>query len=581
MSSQGDLLRYLVAGGLTVLALSAGVRWWRGRGKVRASIAGALGLLALVSLLNIAGELTHYRYRVMAQVSLVAFLGSGLLLLEFRHRFVPLPRVLRIAAVVAAAGAATFAFVAQLDYGRNVTFHGLDALAMLAVVVVWSVLIFEPIVRFWRASRDRPKVQGARLRSLSGAYALLVVIILFALTLRTDRYPAAAIVMQAAALVLVLGLHAAVSPPRWLRRVWRSSEQQALRASRDLVMFAPGREILATRALDWATRLVGGSSGFIATSEDGVLAACGLADEDARQLAATLSPDEGPAFVPLDGREGGAIVAPIRTEAGTATLAVLSGPYVQLFGSDEIEILGEYAGEIGVALDRVRLTEELQRLDVARRDFISNAAHELRTPLTAILGFSSMLATTPEALAPSKTREALDAMHQQAHRMRKLVNNLVDLAQMEQGKLKVGVSPVSLAGAVREAINEMPPPADHTVEVNVPEVAVLADNQRLEQIIASLLSNAYTYGGPCVRIDATPNGEWVSVAVADDGRGVPDGVRGHLFDPFVRGVEASGAPGSGLGLAIARSLVQAFGGDIRYEDADPGARFVVTLPLAA
>lgn len=581
MGGNESVLRYLVAGALTVLALSSGARWRRGGGSVQGTIAGALGLLALVSLLGIAGDLTGYRLRILGDVSLVAFVGSGLLLLEFRHRFVPIPRLVRVAAFAAAVVSAAGAVVAQLPYGTDVTLRGADAIAVLGVIGVWSVFLMEPIVRFWRAARNRTQVQAARLRALAFAYALLVTILVFAAAFRPARSSAGAIGSQVAALVLVLALHAAIAPPRWLRRVWRAPEQQAMRAARDLIMFAPNREILSARAVDWAVRLVGGTSGYISRPDGTMLATTALDEEAARELAGELRPQKDAMFVPLPGSAGGAIVAPIPTDAGVNTLVVLSGPYVQLFGSEEIEILGDYADDVGVAFDRVLLTEELHRLEVARRDFISNAAHELRTPLTAILGFSSMLTASPQSQTREQIVQAVDAIHAQARRMTGLVNKLVDLAQMEQGTLRVEVSPMSLDKVVRGAIEEAAPPPHRALEISVPPVRVMADEERLEQIITALLSNAYTYGGPRVRIEATPNGHGVELAVTDDGSGVPDVVRSHLFEPFARGVEASATSGSGLGLAMARSLAQAFGGDLRYEEGRPGARFVLTLPLAA
>src|SRR5688500_15827529 len=133
-------------------------------------------------------------------------------------------------------------------------------------------------------------------------------------------------------------------------------------------------------------------------------------------------------------------------------MVVLSGPFAQMFGSDETERLDEYAAEVGIALDRVHLTEDLRRLDEARRAFIANAAHELRTPLTAILGFSSMVAADPLGMPPEQLQRAMDAVHRHSLRMRTLVNNLLDLTQIEAGKLTVTITPLSLTEIARQAL---------------------------------------------------------------------------------------------------------------------------------
>ncbi|MFY9588805.1 MAG: HAMP domain-containing sensor histidine kinase, partial [Actinomycetota bacterium] len=378
---------------------------------------------------------------------------------------------------------------------------------------------------------------------------------------------------------LIPALQIAIAPPRWLRRIWRSPETQALRASRDLVMHAPDRPTLAARALDWAQRLVGGDAGFIATEKLNVLAHAGMEHDDACDMAARLRATEQAATVKLPGRSGLAIVAPVRTESGLSTLVVLSGPYIQLFGSEELQLVTEYATEIGLALDRVRLTEELQRLDVARREFIANAAHELRTPLTAILGFSSMLSGDPSKMPTEQLSVALDTIHRHALRMRLLINNLLDLAQLEQRKLRVFTVPTSLAAAVKQAIDGVPPSEEHSLTIEVPaDITVIADPLRLEQIVTNLVTNAFKYGGPNVHIEARADDHMAMMVVSDDGPGVPEDVRAHIFDPFVRGDGTAGVQGSGLGLAIVRNLVQAFGGDAWYEDAQPhGARFVMAF----
>lgn len=581
MKDAAEILPYLVAAGFGLVALGALRRWRRQGGRATAVIAAAVGLLAIVSILGRVGEVTDYRYRLLFEAGLLGFLASGYLLLQFRHEFLPLPLLVRIAALVVTAGAGGFLISRKLEYGPDVLYTGLDSLALLIAVAVWAVMVIEPIIQFWRASKKRPAVQRARLRSLSAAYFGIVAILVVGLSLGSDADPSVDVSLQIAALVLIPMLHAAIAPPRWLRRSWRAPEEVALRASRELVMFAPDRRTLGLRAVDWANRLVGGEAGFLATPGGDVIAEDGISHDQACDLAARFRAVDEAVSMPTRGGAGRAIVAPARTEHGVNALVVLSGPFAQLFGSDEIERLSEYASEVGIALDRVHLTEEMRRLDEARRAFIANAAHELRTPLTAILGFSSMVADDPARMPPEQLQKAMDAVHRHSLRMRTLVNNLLDLTQIEAGKLTVTLAPISLSEVARQVLESTPAPDGRSVSLSVPDVPVIADRLRLEQVFANLLVNAFKYGGSNVDVEGRTENGSVIVTVTDDGAGISEPLRSRLFEPFERGA-AVGKEGSGLGLAIVRSLLRAFGGDIWYEPVDPhGARFAFRLECAS
>lgn len=577
MNESVQWLDYVLLAGFALVALLALRRWRLGGGRAMAIIGGAVGLLAIVSAIGKISEATDYRYRILFDITIAAFLGSGYLLILFRHQFLPVPRWIRIGALVVSAGVGGYLIYQQLEYGPDVVYEGPDMAALLALVGVWAASVLEPSIQFWRAARKRPTVQRARLRSLSAAYLGIILILIVALALGQDADPTVSTAIQASTLALIPLLAAAITPPRWLRRIWRAPEEEALRASRHLVMFAADRVSLAGRALEWATRLVGGDAGFIALPNGDVLAEMGISHEEACDLSTRYRPREQASPFPIRSEDGTAIVAPFFTETGICTLVVLSGPFAQLFGTDEIDRLGDYAEDVGVALDRAYLTEEMQRLDEARRAFIANAAHELRTPLTAILGFSSMVAADPVRMPPEQLQQAMEAVHRHSLRMRTLVNNLLDLTQIDAGKLNVNVAPVSLPEVARQALETAPVPPDKSVSMDVPDVKVNADRLRLEQVFANLLVNAYKYGGPHVDVDGYAEDRTVVVTVTDDGPGIAEPLRSRLFEPFVRGA-AVGKEGSGLGLAIVRSLLRAFGGDIWYEDASPkGARFCFRL----
>jgi PAS domain S-box-containing protein len=223
------------------------------------------------------------------------------------------------------------------------------------------------------------------------------------------------------------------------------------------------------------------------------------------------------------------------------------------------------------------ITEQRRAEDVLRR-FIANASHELRTPLTTISGYAEALASKGRDLPEEMFEEFLEALGRQGERARHLVESLLDLSRAEQGAGVSRSEPVALAEATRRVIEAVSPPDGTSVDILVPgDMVVLADSGALERALINLLTNAYKYGGPHVRIEAQEHDGEPRIVVTDDGPGVPDETIPHLFEPFSRGVGAPGI-GSGLGLAIARSLVESFGGEIHYEPgAQGGARFVMKL----
>jgi signal transduction histidine kinase len=556
------------------------VRWARVPDRLHAYIALAVGLLALSSLLGEIGEHTGYRYRLLFVVSLVAFVASGYFLLLVRHELLPLSLWARgtILGITVVTGVA--ALLADLPYTATPRYTPSQSVVLLALVAVWTTCVGEPIVRFWLASRTRPAVQRARLRSLSFAYAGIVAILVIAVAVQPTPHSPLAITIGVSVLALLPLLYAALAPPRWLRRAWRQPEEEDFRLAQDLLSFEEDPAVLGERALNWALRLVGGSGGFIFDGDGALLAVSGFDEADVRPLARALTGWEKRRRAPVRVADRQwAVGVAVPTEAGPGLLCVMGGALTPLFGSDEVDRLRELARSVGVALDRVRLAADLARLDRARRDFIANAAHELRTPLTTIVGLSSTLVAGKERVASERLFAGLDAVDRQAQRMRSLVNNLLDLSQVEQGRLKVDLRPLDMSAAVDQALEGSPPDNGATVQVDIEDgLRVVADPMRLDQVLTNLLTNAYRYGGKEVRVAARAVDGEALVVVSDDGPGVPPELASRVFEPFARGQNGSDTRGSGLGLAIVLKLVEAFGGTVSYEPAQPtGARFLLRL----
>jgi protein-histidine pros-kinase len=227
----------------------------------------------------------------------------------------------------------------------------------------------------------------------------------------------------------------------------------------------------------------------------------------------------------------------------------------------------------------IRNVTERKRLEAARDEFIHNAAHELRTPLATLAGLGELLAAHLHQMSGEQVERSLAALQRQGERASVLVSNLLDLSQLEGGRVRFHLEPVDPAESARRALDAAPAPGGTSVEIAVPErLLVWADAARLDQVLTNLYTNAYRYGGPHVSVDGEAGEGAVVLIVSDDGPGVPGELTKRLFKPFARGQDTEAQGGSGIGLAICRRLVEAFGGTIRYEPGRPtGARFTLRL----
>jgi len=161
--------------------------------------------------------------------------------------------------------------------------------------------------------------------------------------------------------------------------------------------------------------------------------------------------------------------------------------------------------------------------------------------------------------------------------MHSLVNNLLDLTKLEQGRDIFKLEPVSLARTFDRLMLAYPPPDGKHVVRDVGEYTVLAEPRRLEQVFANLLLNAYRHGGSFIVVRAWDEGDAIATKVQDDGPGVETTLTDSLFEPFQRGTSSSVVEGSGLGLAIVRGFVESFGGTVALDTSAEGARIVVRL----
>jgi signal transduction histidine kinase len=237
--------------------------------------------------------------------------------------------------------------------------------------------------------------------------------------------------------------------------------------------------------------------------------------------------------------------------------------------------------EIGQLTDTFnRMQQQLQRVDVARKEFIATASHELRTPIFSLAGFVELL--QDEDLDEETHREFLETMSEQVARLQKLSVDLLDLSRLDSGSVELQTEPVDLAELTRSVAGEFHPRlAEHGTELvlDVPEEGPSAccDRERVAQIMRILLDNAlqHTPEGTHVTVSATRYNGAAELTVADSGPGLPAGARSKVFERFFTGDAARGA---GLGLAIARELAERMDGRLVLSAERDSTAFTLELP---
>jgi signal transduction histidine kinase/ActR/RegA family two-component response regulator len=236
-----------------------------------------------------------------------------------------------------------------------------------------------------------------------------------------------------------------------------------------------------------------------------------------------------------------------------------------------------------VSADR-NLRAGLERVNRSKSEFLSRMSHELRTPLNVMLGYSELLALD----ALPHQREALASVHEAGKHLLALINEVLDIARIEQGRLDLQLQPLPILALLEEVLTLVQPLAQrHLVQLrlhnHLNNDLVLADPQRLRQVMLNLLSNAIKYNRPSglVEVSWQRQGQRLWLTVRDTGRGIAADKLERLFMPFDRlGIESSGIEGTGIGLTLSKALLEAMGSTISVEsDLGVGSSFRFFLPI--
>jgi two-component system, OmpR family, sensor histidine kinase KdpD len=257
---------------------------------------------------------------------------------------------------------------------------------------------------------------------------------------------------------------------------------------------------------------------------------------------------------------------------------------------EQRQLLDTFAALIAIALERVHYVEVAQDALVRmeserlRNSLLAALSHDLRTPLTVLVGLAESLTLTKPPLSPAQL-ESAEAIQDEARRMSTLVSNLLDMARIESGEVKLNLQWQPLEEVVGSALNATQGMLkQHVVEVRIPRDLPLVriDALLIERVLVNLLENAskYTPPGSKITLAAEAVADQLSVSVSDNGPGLPAGREEAVFQKFTRGERESATPGVGLGLAICRAIIESHQGRIvATHRPGGGARFSFTLPL--
>jgi len=546
----------------------------------------------------------------------VLLLAQPVLTLRLIAHFRTLPRALVVVVTLAFLGSAAW-FVVGITGNR---------VAVIAVVAYFVIAELVAALYFVRAARTRAGTARARLLVAGGATFLFAAAVLVAgagavaASGGGNSSPAVTAVARLVALAAGLGYLAAFAPPRWIRRI----QQQAIafELNQRLLGVEPGTapEVFWQQLADAARNVTGGSAALIvAAGPEGRLLATSGEWEGRPEVGSSLrhAVQSGTVGSTASADNDGVTGTIVTVERGNTLIRVpligstgLRGELIvivagsPLFVDDDVDLLSTLASRTLTTIEREealadrsalvaslrRTNEELARASAAKSDFLAAMSHELRTPLNSIIGFSELLMAPVDR---TDGRRSIDVVDHAAHihgagvQLLDLINEVLDLARIEAGRLDLQYERFDVAALVRRTVDSMLPLADRKGIVPMVQAAgpvqIEADPGRVRQVVYNLLSNAIKFSpqGGAVRVTVSADAETARIAVEDEGPGIPAVEQGLVFEAFSQGALGRGqAEGAGLGLALSRQLAEAHGGAVELEsEVGRGSRFTLALPL--
>ena len=460
-------------------------------------------------------------------------------------------------------------------------------------------------------ARRRSGAARVRLALAAVATAAVAAILLATGAAGSGADASVGVAIRVVALLAAIGYWIAFLPPRPLRQFWQGT-----------AVFGHSERLFAASPTTRSTELW---AGLAATARQltGAAAVIVLADADAVRVVASSNDAVEPGTTYSDASLAGLIagdpqdavrsdllartgcrsvkVVPLAPEQKLIGAIVLLRPRLSLFDGDDAALVGglgirtahivqrrEVLGEQeALSLRLADTVTALEAAGAAKSDFLASMSHELRTPLNAIIGFSSLMAAQTEVDGTlTVPREWVEHIRSGGDHLLALINDVLDLAKVEAGRLELAIESVDLGQAIGASVAGLRPLADRKRQrldtAIEPSIVLAADPGRLRQILYNLLSNAikYTGDGGSIRVTGWRLGAEVRIAVQDSGVGIAADDQVRAFEEFRQVGDASQhQSGTGLGLALTRRLVEAHGGRIELEsDLGVGSTFTVVLP---
>ncbi|HUM71462.1 MAG TPA: GAF domain-containing sensor histidine kinase [Chloroflexota bacterium] len=284
------------------------------------------------------------------------------------------------------------------------------------------------------------------------------------------------------------------------------------------------------------------------------------------------------------------LAVPIQQAGHVTGLITLETQHAREINREDIAFVERLADRAAVAINNAQLYEQINAANTAKSEFVSLVAHELRVPMTSIKGYADLIVSGVAGPLNDQQKQFLEVIRRNLQRMSTLITDLSDINRIESGKMTfnnksfdIRETVADVTGSLHERIDARQQTLDIDIEDEVPDV--YADPVRIAQVLTNLLSNANKYtpdsGQIFVRVVREPG--FAAITVQDTGIGISEENQKKLFTQFFRAEDHAvrEQPGWGLGLSIVRKMVEAQGGQIRFEsELGKGSTFTFTVPLA-
>ncbi|HUP55184.1 MAG TPA: ATP-binding protein [Methylomirabilota bacterium] len=527
----------------------------------------------------------------------IAFLALPVLTVNLVRHFQPMAGwLVRTSAVVAA----LFGIGGVVMLSRVAPGIGSQPILALVLASLSFFLILELVAAFAFIREARRRTGASRARLLTAAVAtatlgVAALIIVGGLGSGSRGASALTALFPSLALVAAFGYLLAFLPPRVIHQFGRqATTYDFMRHLNALPTGTPPDEIWRLLARVSAES-IGARAAAVALRQEGMpVRRIAVGEWPTDESGSPQDPvDLSPSTLPARWRLLSLPLAMDERRLGALELFVEGSP---LFVADDLGVLQLISRRAILAAEREEvlaereaLIRELRSASAAKSDFLAAMSHELRTPLNSIIGFSELLERplTSNGHDPATVEEFAGHIHGSGMHLLELINEVLDLAKVEAGKVELHLTVFDLEALVRHTVDTMQPlAARKSIQLQAKAdgpIEVEADEGRIRQVIFNLLSNAlkFTPTGGSVDVELSREGSSARVVVVDTGPGIPPEDQAAIFDAFQQASAAVGHVGTGLGLTLARQLIEAHGGTIHLEsEVGRGSRFAVVLPVA-